>query len=358
MLSALTEKQEMVYLTHELSKERLLEIRQTQNFYCPACHEQLVLKIGQVMIPHFAHRKNEHCQVFSEGESALHLQGKYALYRWLQFQHMPVLVEPYLKAIQQRPDLLIQQQDKYIAVEFQCSALTPKRLTKRNKGYQKLGIEPLWIAKAKPSFYEGVQCVQLAPFYQQFILNRQLLTFDVEREQLQMYDHLIHIAGRRYLTTAKRTPIHHQPFPLELVIPFEQEKIAEQWLQERERYLVNRLRFNRRGIQDSFFKLCYEHKIMLQALPNWIGIPSSVQLSVHPVEWQLALTCFIRSGVTQDLSSQLYHHNRTWRIPERAIRTYIDFVQRENPNLSWQDLEISSISEEIYRQYVALKFDN
>ncbi|MCA9725259.1 MAG: competence protein CoiA, partial [Kurthia sp.] len=79
MLSALTEKQEMVYLTHELSKERLLEIRQTQHFYCPACHEQLVLKIGQVMIPHFAHRKNEHCQVFSEGESALHLQGKYAL---------------------------------------------------------------------------------------------------------------------------------------------------------------------------------------------------------------------------------------------------------------------------------------
>lgn len=62
--------------------------------------------------------------------------------------------------------------------------------------------------------------------------------------------------------------------------------------------------------------------------------------------------------MTQDLSSQLYHHNRTWHIPERAIRTYIDFVQRENPNLSWQDLEISSISEEIYHQYVALKFDN
>lgn len=66
MLSALTEKQEMVYLTHELSKERLLEIRQTQHFYCPACHEQLILKIGQVMIPHFAHRKMNTVRFFQK----------------------------------------------------------------------------------------------------------------------------------------------------------------------------------------------------------------------------------------------------------------------------------------------------
>lgn len=358
MLSALTKKGEMVHLTDELSRERLQRIRNTHTFYCPACHEKLILKIGHIIIPHFSHQKNKHCDVFSEGESTHHLKGKHLLYRWLQFQKIPVLIEPYLKAIHQRPDLLVQLNEKYIAVEFQCSTIAAKKLTQRNRGYRTLGIDVLWIPKARSDFYEGIQCVQLAPFYQQFIEQYQLMTLNVEREQLQFYMHLIHIAGRRYLTHAKKMNIHHQPFPLEIHTSFQVEETVTKWFHERERYITNRLRFNRRGIRDPFFKLCYEHKIIVQALPNWIGIPSSAHLSVHPLEWQLALVCLMQLNDVKDISLELYRLNRTWRVTTQAIEDYINFIKRENPTLLWQDIESNSIYEEFYRQSVALKFDN
>src|SRR5699024_4515263 len=45
-------------------------------------------------------------------------------------------------------DILIECNDKRIAVEFQSATVSPQEIMKRNKGYRKENIYPLWILGA------------------------------------------------------------------------------------------------------------------------------------------------------------------------------------------------------------------
>lgn len=105
---------------------------------CPGCQGALIFKNGQQKVPHFAHRHNQGCHVFSEGETQEHLMGK----RFLQ-QILPAdaQMEAYLPKLQQRPDLLWQR----LAVEFQCSSLSLARFFERTENYQAHGYQPWWL---------------------------------------------------------------------------------------------------------------------------------------------------------------------------------------------------------------------
>jgi len=109
--------QQQLFLPYQYTRKALQRYRRQMKFYCPQCLEQVQLKIGNYNIPHFAHfTKNQCSQLFAEGESKIHLQGKVQLYEWLQKHGHQVKLEPYLKELSQRPDLLVTLDKEQFAV--------------------------------------------------------------------------------------------------------------------------------------------------------------------------------------------------------------------------------------------------
>lgn len=73
MLYALTKDSKMI-TAKAATKE--------QKYYCPSCHEPVILRQGHYYTAHFAHLKRT-CGTFSEGETSEHLRGKKLLATFL-----------------------------------------------------------------------------------------------------------------------------------------------------------------------------------------------------------------------------------------------------------------------------------
>ena len=128
---------------YQASKEKS---KNGEIYYCPACKGKLVLKKGSIMVAHFAHRQHSDCAVFSEGETLPHLKGKQLLFEKFKSEGFEVMLECWLPELQQRPDLLLVLADgKKIALEYQCSPISPADLLARTQGYQRFGYEVWWI---------------------------------------------------------------------------------------------------------------------------------------------------------------------------------------------------------------------
>jgi competence protein CoiA len=138
MLMALSDReQDLVLATKELDKEAA--------YSCPSCQSRVHLKIGKVIRPHFAHYQHSACEVFSEGETAEHIEGKLQLAKWFETLNLKVEVEAYLPELKQRPDLLVTTNQQKIAIEFQCSAIPIEKVVERTEGYQKAGYQVVWL---------------------------------------------------------------------------------------------------------------------------------------------------------------------------------------------------------------------
>lgn len=120
--------------------------KNVEEYYCPACKGKLVLKKGNIMIAHFAHHQHSDCAVFSEGETLPHLKGKQLLLEKFEREGFEVTLECWLPELRQRPDFLLVLADgKKIAVEYQCSPISPADLVARTRGYKRFGYEVWWI---------------------------------------------------------------------------------------------------------------------------------------------------------------------------------------------------------------------
>jgi len=117
-------------------------------FYCPVCNKQVIIKAGTKMIAHFAHQSISDCPSSEGGEGMYHEQGKLLLYEWLKKHTMDVKLEAYIPVIQQRPDILIELNQKKIAIEFQCTRISSNVIRERTEGYKSIGITPIWILGA------------------------------------------------------------------------------------------------------------------------------------------------------------------------------------------------------------------
>lgn len=130
------------------NRERLMQLRNGEPFFCPACRKEVVLRSGRRRLPHFAHRKGTVCPFEHEPESERHLTGKRDLFTWLVRQGIEAKLEPYLTAIGQRPDVLFRYGPRLYALEYQCSTIDESLFYERNDGYRRLGIHPLWVLGA------------------------------------------------------------------------------------------------------------------------------------------------------------------------------------------------------------------
>lgn len=350
MITAMNEKNQLVQLTKWSQKEELKKLRERHRFYCPACKGQLLLKIGEVTIPHFAHFKNKHCSVFSEGEGRLHIKGKILLYNWFKAQGIPVRLEPYLARIKQRPDLLLKIKNTYKAIEFQYSPISSTKVLQRTRGYTSLKIETIWIAHWGSPFFTGIQKMKINQFYDQFIQDNMLVTFDVSAKRFNKSIKLFHIIGQQFFTYNESTLLAFTNYPFKRISGNEVNRqiLTEMWFEERQRVLKNRLRFNKRGLKDAFFQYCYVHRIALLDLPNWIGLPSKHKGNYHSAEWQLVIVLLLKEYEEDRVYDIFYRRFYFYSVPREVIGQYIRFLKRVNSKLEWTDIKNSSIYEEIF----------
>ena len=117
-------------------------LQRKESYSCPGCQGVVLLKHGQVMCPHFAHKSLQDCQFFSENESAQHLSLKAALYKSLVNHGEKVRIEKVLSEMGQIADLFVCDS---LALEVQCSRLSQKRLRERTRAYQQAGYEVRWL---------------------------------------------------------------------------------------------------------------------------------------------------------------------------------------------------------------------
>lgn len=168
MLQAKTKDGQFVTLAL-LTKREIANHKARVQFFCPMCHEQVMVKAGTKIIPHFAHRSTGNCPSQESGEGAYHEKGKLILYQWLKYQQLDVKLEAYLPEIKQRPDLLVTINQKRIAIEYQCARIPIEHIRKRNEGYHRLGIKPIWIIGANHFKRVNQYQIKLDQFLRQFI---------------------------------------------------------------------------------------------------------------------------------------------------------------------------------------------
>lgn len=309
-------------LTENMNRHELKKMREQISFICPQCHEKVILKVGDFVIPHFAHQRNSSCQnLFSEGESADHLLGKQQLYEFFrQTKQVDVYVEPYLKQLAQRPDLLVTTDIDVIPIEFQCSRLSLSRMSKRTEGYRNAGMNPIWILRTPKKLQQlpqGVISYSLSHFDESFLTYTEpegsvLLTYNPQTKKFHYLSSLLHITGRQFIGNHRVLSIEKQCFPFARPKSLTTQELNDYYhiySTSRKNFLRSIIFNNRKGINHPFLRQCYELKIIPSELPAWVGIPVSVQnpFRTHLCEWQMAFIFFVNNQQIRfrDVSSQL-----------------------------------------------------
>lgn len=308
ILTACLEDGQLIMLTPELKRSELRKWRESRSFYCPQCKKCVQMKVGDIVVPHFAHPKNSTCIAsFSEGESPQHLSGKRLLYQLLEARTKDVILEPVLKEISQRPDLLVSTNEIQIPIEFQCSTIPISLLQKRTEGFQQIGMDPIWVLHTPEKLKnipQGVSLLQISKFQEWFIKSSPpegevLLTLNPQTKTFHYFSNLLYIAGRRYIGIHHVLPVRFQTFPFARPrIPTDEEISAYLKLYHsiRKEALRRRILLNRRGINDPFLKSCYEMRILPSELPYWIGVPTNGNRAFREADydWQMQFLYFSR----------------------------------------------------------------
>ncbi|PID21837.1 hypothetical protein CSV61_06360 [Sporosarcina sp. P3] len=354
LLTALTSGGKQVVLTRQLSLSNLREWRKNETFHCPQCKEHVLLKVGDIIIPHFAHLKQTTCRdSFSEGESPTHLLGKIQLYELFTQLPLHTEMEPYLPAIRQRPDLLVTWQNEQIPIEFQCSTIPIARILERNAGYHSVNMLPIWIVLTPPQVQDTLAFVltyRLTQFHQHFIRHMHsstketvsiFLTYNPSKQQFHYLSHFIHLRGTTFAMCHSVMRIKHQTIPFAIpATPSTKdiEDLARHYQSARRKYLRSVIGYNQRGIHHRFLRACYEMRVQPIQLPAWIGVPTFGQAAFteSDCEWQLLLIAAIRQTRRTPFQfdrSILHSFVKTFEGDSsqqlEACQNYVDFLREQ-----------------------------
>lgn len=258
-------------------------------YYCPGCGEKVFLKDGPQMITHFCHYAHCQCQHFSEGETPEHLKGKVMLYQHLKHMNHSVELEPYLTELQQRPDILLINQQ--CVIEFQCSPISVETIVSRTKGYQSAGYRVMWIVgdKLAPSgSLNAVHKAMLCQIRQQPVL----IQLNTDNKHYHVY-------------CPSRDCVQTRRYPLDYLFKM------DDWVDEMKLRLSQQPTYDikaehRKLEQQSFYRqkhimpllqLLYEHQESLISVPKEIYMPlkSEWMLRMNQFEWKYRLIIWIES---------------------------------------------------------------
>lgn len=373
MLVALTDQQHLYQIDGTTPKNQLQQLKKTMPFFCPQCKAPLLLKVGQIKIPHFAHFKKSDCDaLFSEGESYAHLLGKQQLQELFSNLLLQPILEPYLPAIQQRPDLLITKDKKSYAIEFQCSRLPAERFQKRTGCYQDIHIVPTWIIQTPNEKFKSPGITKLsinhthAQYIQRYKNQYYLLTYDVHSETFYYVSNLLYIHGHHYVGYIQSIPLMKQVFPFfvpKIVSKKQFKEMFNRLIAYRLHYLQSRLVFPKNGVNDPLLRAAYELKMPLFKLPIFIGMPTEWNLRTESycIEWQLQLFYFMEC---HQLTPQTFHQkgipyflkwaNLQMHVNLReAIQQYLTLLKRLGVETIRSEIPFEQIYDILYEELFA-----
>lgn len=245
-------------------------LNKNQTYYCPSCHKPVHLKLGSIIRPHFAHFQNDACDVFAEGETFEHVEGKMQLYQWLKTLGLQVAIEAYLPALKQRPDLLVYTSPKPIALEFQCSPIPIEKVVERTRGYLEAEYEVIWILGKKFTYKNRLTAFHKACLSKE--LN--LIHYDTERKQIIIRSQF-YLNQQERMHCQKRVIKFGEAFTLPKSI--KQKKIQKTPnIQQRHKQLL-RLRSDKK---QHFQQLLYQKNESLISMPKEL-------YTVLPSEWMI-----------------------------------------------------------------------
>ena len=323
MLIAIDEQGNYTHLINDMDSSLIESWRTTKEFFCPQCREKLIIKAGKIKITHFSHYRHSDCQTsFSEPESARHLQGKKDLYLFFKQNSSKVELEPYLRQINQRPDLLVQMNEKRYAIEFQCSVISPEMIQQRTEGYKKIGIIPIWIfgGTLPPQRLLTLSTFQLSMtrFYSSNLI---LLCYDPDKQNLQFLTQITKITESKYDTKSLVLPLQNVRVPIFLDLPAYSFS-NNQWLNLKHKWITQRIRYGNL-IDDPFLKTVYEQGEHPSAIPIICGIPVKFMETIkeHPIEWQYYIYCdsFKRLKVGDKISLKFIYYKFRQAIKQKKI---------------------------------------
>lgn len=342
--------QQQLFLPYQYTRKALQRYRRQMKFFCPQCLEQVQLKIGNYNIPHFAHfTKNQCSQLFAEGESTLHLQGKIQLYEWLKKHGHQVKLEPYLKELSQRPDLLVTIDEEQFAVEFQCSSISHEKWRQRTMGYERNDIQAIWLFQTPQGkeAVNGIRKIRISPLLQKAFITTTdlpyLLTYNPVTAQFVYWTNLLHVHGHTFIGKVQKISVDLQHFPFyrpQRITPEEFQRYWQLYKQTCRQFAHSRLLHSKKGAQDPFLRNCYELNLSLTAMPSYIGIPvrEGASISLFTSEWQTMLVYFskqlgrqpfeLTKGQMENFLSQ--HQLEVTEQAVRAIQNYGHLLKRMN----------------------------
>ncbi|TFD97599.1 competence protein CoiA [Jeotgalibacillus sp. R-1-5s-1] len=297
MLTALNEKNELVSLIQFSSREQLHCIHATSSFICSSCRSPVILKVGKIKTPHFAHRSRKNCPSSSEGETDNHLKGKKSLYLWLQSIGLNPEVEQVYQQIGRRADIAVHTGDQEYAIEFQCSPISSKVMLERSKDYYSLNIIPVWILSYEALQLSASGIIKFTEFHQQFLRYSEtlkqyfLLSYSSEKNIFIIIYLISPISKHSFIVTVEH--VLHQSFPFPkfplTAISLNTDHVGS-YILYREKWIVSRFKYNQ-GHKDHFLRKLYEEQETILLNPPWNGLPlcSNTYFVTHSCEWQTYL---------------------------------------------------------------------
>lgn len=112
-----------------------LDAEREDDYFCPECSEEVILKRGAIVVPHFAHRVDSGC-VMSQGESMRHLEMKLQIGKLFGEASYEVRF-----GAARRADVVIGG----VVVECQASPIGVDEVKERTRFYNSEGKPVLWV---------------------------------------------------------------------------------------------------------------------------------------------------------------------------------------------------------------------
>ncbi|BDZ31189.1 competence protein CoiA family protein [Lactiplantibacillus sp. WILCCON 0030] len=278
-------------------------------YRCPGCQAPVRLKRGTVMSAHFAHKANQACETFSEGETAEHILGKQQLAAWFAAAGYTVQLEARLPAIHQRPDVLVQLGNHQpLALEFQCSPIAVEKLTQRTKGYREHGYRVLWLLGSPYQHQLRANAKALKFLQHHHAWGCFLIYWCTNANGGQLLLNLTVVDGerlnyQRQRWAAKQVSVPelltYQPnFPPPIRVPVQFEHYQH-------RLILGRLQ--RQPAMVTLQTYCYRHGGTLAQLPLWVFMmaPKVPILKTTYLAWYLHIFVTLRQGPATRTPAQL-----------------------------------------------------
>ncbi|MCY1037585.1 competence protein CoiA family protein [Staphylococcus nepalensis] len=266
-------------------------------YRCPFCNCEVLLKNGQIITPHFAHYKRNHlyCQ---KSETHEHYYLKYCIAQKLKKLNYKVSIEPYIPDSYQYPDLII---DDAIVIEIQFSSEVVAHIVRRSRSLQNIGYKVIWIIKNVK--YNIKTCVLYLSNYERNFINshnRLLFSWDAIHDKFYVYRIVYFLGGQRFIAKRYLLEIDDLINFIQSAETFQCPTQSIKLTRKSIYHYINQCR-KARSVLEPSLSIMYNLRLTDEWVSRYLGIvfPEQIFIKSHPIYWQLQLMYFLRNHTLQ-----------------------------------------------------------